>query len=241
MSQVRVLEGRKWRFALGVSIGLHVVVLAVLRSTEWPQRSSGEAVVPLEVWLSDWQPQPLPDPLEPDQETEEFEAPVPEDEPDMIADDSSPGDAVNVDETDEEAEGAPSRSINPIQRSIDWNAEARRVVVMMRKAREESESYVEFGMPFDVIAGLDSRRDQNLAESEGRLSEDGRLPERSSSGDLVLYDENGCYQILQPGSILLTDANRFFNISPLSGNRCPRPAEVRTDLFEEQKPKYLKD
>ena len=68
MSQVRGFEGRTWQLALGVSVGLHLAVLTVLRFTEWPQRPPSEAIVPLEVWLSDWRPESPPEPLEPEQE-----------------------------------------------------------------------------------------------------------------------------------------------------------------------------
>lgn len=237
MSQVRGFEGRRWQLALGVSVGLHVTVISGMRFAEWPQRPPSEAIVPLEVWLSDWRPDPPPEPVEPEQAIEE---PEPEPEPDTAVDETTPSDN-EAEVVDDDSEAPPSRSFTPIRRSIDWDAEARRVVVMMREAQEQSESYVDFGMPFELIEGLDSRRDDNLAEVERRLNERGGVPERSSSGDLVLYDENGCYQILEPGSMLLADANRFFNLSPLGGGRCPRPAETRTDLFEEQKPEYLKD
>ncbi|HEY5622774.1 MAG TPA: hypothetical protein VIV14_03360 [Gammaproteobacteria bacterium] len=241
MGQIRHLGGRRWPLALTVSLISHTVVVGAVGLTQLSPSRSEDPVEPLVVWLSDWRPPPpeavVPEEIEP--------APVEAEEPEPIAEPAEPDEVVDAEEapaTDAESEKtpAPSRSFTPIRRAIDWRAEARRAVVMAREARERSESYVTFGFPFDKRAGLDSRTGENLAELESRYGNGGVMPERDANGDLVVYDDNGCFQIVGTGSILLEDSNRFSTLVPMGGTRCSRSTEPRSDLFEAQKPGSLR-
>ena len=233
----RPSDGRKsrWRIALGVSIAIHVALLALIPQLKWSARFTEPPPAPVVVWLPDWQ---VPT------EIEELEDQIPDEEEAVEAQGTStePG-ATTETPIRESVEPLPSPSgepRSPIRGSIDWEEDARRTIVRMREEQERENNYMTFAFPFEPIEGLSSRG-AGGRENSGQQADERHLPpERDSFGDLIVSYGDGCYLTVGVGSILLEESFRFTNFSAPAGLKCSKPLRVRDDLFSDQKPEYLK-
>jgi hypothetical protein len=228
-------RGNQWRLALGVSFGVHILLLIVVRHHSWPTHSIEVPSDPIVMWLSDWQPPREIDDLD-DQIPERVEA-------DEFQDVPSEPDTISETPTLESTEPSPTSTTttrDPIQRSIKWEEETRRAIAKMREARDQERNYLTFGFPFEQQEGLSSYAADG-GRNSGQESDNLHLPlERSSFGDQIVSYDDGCYLTVGVGSILVEQSFQFTNFSAPAGIKCSRPARVRDDLFADQKPEYLK-
>jgi hypothetical protein len=224
-------RGSQWRTAVGISIAIHIALLAFTRQVGWSTPTSELPPVPVVVWLSDWLPlqeEPIEPIVEDDVSTEEESVPAESEStitqpPDVT--ELSPGPAI-------------PRQI--IRRSSEWEEDARRAILRMGEDQERENNYMTFAFPFEPKEGLSSR-DGDGRENSGQEPDKRHLmPERDSFGDQIISVGDGCYLTVGVGSILVEDSFRFSNFGGPTGFKCSRPVRVRDDLFADQKPAYLK-
>ena len=224
-------RGSQWRIALGVSIAIHIALLAFTRQLGWSTHSSELRPAPVVAWLSDWLPpqEELIEPFVEDDPSSE-EGSVPAESESTI---TQPPDAT-------ELSPVPAEPRQIIRRSTEWEEDARRAISRMREEQEQGNNYMTFAFPFEPKEGLSSR-DGDDRDNAGQQPDERHLPsERDSFGDQIISVGDGCYLTVGVGSILVEDSFRFSNFGAPAGLKCSRPVRVRDDLFADQKPAYLK-
>jgi hypothetical protein len=216
---------------MGVSIAIHIALLAFTRQVGWSTHSSELPPVPVVVWLSDWLPfqeEPMEPIVEDDVSSEEESVPA-ESESTI----NEPPDAT-------ELSPVPAGSRQIIRRSTDWEEDARRAILRMREDQEQENDYMTFAYPSEPKESLNSRDGDGRENSGQQPDERDLMPERDSFGDQIIAYGDGCYLTVGVGSILVEDSFRFSDFGAPAGLKCSRPVRVRDDLFADQKPAYLK-